>query len=82
MQPVSVLSTTNLKDKLLRRVADVSPRVSLRQAFCRTGEEVTPHMAAMTRRYNERLTDLFIENLRRYLSGRELLNRVDAERGY
>jgi phosphoglycerate dehydrogenase-like enzyme len=82
MEPVSVLSTTNLKDELLGRVADVSPRVSLRQGFCRTGQEVTPHMAAMTRRHNERLTDLFIENLRRYLSGQELLNRVDAERGY
>ncbi len=43
---------------------------------------ITPHMAAMTRRYNERLVDLFIENLRRYLAGRELLNRVDAARGY
>ena len=43
---------------------------------------ITPHMAAMTRLYNERLTDLFIENLRRYLAGQELLNRVDTARGY
>ena len=43
---------------------------------------ITPHMAAMTRHYNERLVDLFVANLRRYLAGQELLNRVDVDRGY
>lgn len=43
---------------------------------------ITPHMASMTPHYNERLVDLFIANLRRYLAGQELLNRVDAARGY
>jgi hypothetical protein len=30
----------------------------------------------------ERQTDLLMENLERWFSGRELLNRVDLERGY
>ena len=43
---------------------------------------LTPHISAATYRYNDRATDLFAENLRRYLAGEELLNLVDKERGY
>jgi hypothetical protein len=31
---------------------------------------------------NARITDLFCDNLRRYLDGEPLLNRFDAERRY
>ncbi len=35
---------------------------------------ITPHSAATVARENERLTDLFVENLRRYRAGEPLLN--------
>jgi len=43
---------------------------------------LTPHISAATRNYNERLTELFAENLRRYLRGEPLWNVFDKERGY
>ncbi len=43
---------------------------------------LSPHTAALSPRENERLVDLFAANLRRYLDGRELINRVRVERGY
>mgnify|MGYP005853466785 CR=1 FL=1 len=43
---------------------------------------LTPHVAGLSPRYNERLARLFAENLRRYVSGEPLLNVVDRRRGY
>jgi D-2-hydroxyacid dehydrogenase (NADP+) len=43
---------------------------------------ITFHIAGTTPRYWERVTDVFGENLRRFLAGEELENRVDKERGY
>lgn len=43
---------------------------------------LSPHVAGFTIHYDERATDLFAENLRRYLAGEPLLNLVDKERGY
>jgi phosphoglycerate dehydrogenase-like enzyme len=43
---------------------------------------LTPHIGGMTPFYDERATDLFMENLRRYLVGQPLLNQVDLEKGY
>ena len=43
---------------------------------------LTPHYSALTHRYDDRLTQLFADNLRRYLAGEELWNEVDVERGY
>ncbi len=40
---------------------------------------IAPHTAALSLHENERIVALFIENLRRYLRGEELLNRVDPE---
>jgi phosphoglycerate dehydrogenase-like enzyme len=40
---------------------------------------LSPHTAALSLHENERIVALFIENLRRYLRGDELLNRVDPE---
>jgi phosphoglycerate dehydrogenase-like enzyme len=39
---------------------------------------LSPHTAALSWRENERIVDLFAENLRRYLRGDELLSRVDT----
>jgi phosphoglycerate dehydrogenase-like enzyme len=43
---------------------------------------VTPHVAGLTPRYMERLTDLFCENLKRFLNSQPLINVVDKTRGY
>ena len=43
---------------------------------------VTPHTAALTEKLWERHYALFSENLRRYLSGAELLGIVDKRKGY
>lgn len=43
---------------------------------------VTPHVAGVTPHYWPRLMDIFRDNLRRYLKGEALLNRVDKHAGY
>ena len=43
---------------------------------------ITPHISGTSDKYNARITELFCENLRLYLSGVPLLNLVDKERGY
>jgi glyoxylate/hydroxypyruvate reductase len=43
---------------------------------------ISPHSASTVERENERIVDLFIENLRRWLDGRPLLNQFDRSRGY
>ncbi len=40
---------------------------------------ITPHTAALSLHENERIVALFLKNLRRYLGGEELLNRVDPK---
>jgi phosphoglycerate dehydrogenase-like enzyme len=42
----------------------------------------SPHVAGAMENYIERATEVFCENLRRYLNGRRLINVVDKERGY
>jgi phosphoglycerate dehydrogenase-like enzyme len=43
---------------------------------------ITPHTAAVTERLWERHYKLIVENLRRFIAGRPLLNEVDKGRGY
>lgn len=43
---------------------------------------LTPHVGGTSGRFWERETDLIVRNVRRYLAGEELENRVDKERGY
>jgi phosphoglycerate dehydrogenase-like enzyme len=43
---------------------------------------VSPHVSGFLPTYDERCTDLFVENLRRYLAGAPLLNVVDRAAGY
>jgi phosphoglycerate dehydrogenase-like enzyme len=43
---------------------------------------ISPHSASTVERENERIVDLFVENLRRWLDGRPLVNRFDRSRGY
>lgn len=53
-----------------------SPLWQLDNAF------ITPHSSAISDQLWLRQTDLVMENLERWFSGRELLNRVDLIRGY
>jgi len=43
---------------------------------------LSPHVSSFTPLYDSRATDLFAENLRRYLAGQQLLNLFDPRRGY
>lgn len=43
---------------------------------------LTPHISGFTPHYDDRATDLFAENLRRYLAGEPLFNVVDRKLGY
>jgi phosphoglycerate dehydrogenase-like enzyme len=43
---------------------------------------LTPHIAGQTPHYEARAAALFAENLRRFVNGQPLINRVDFERGY
>jgi phosphoglycerate dehydrogenase-like enzyme len=43
---------------------------------------ITPHTAAVTERLWVRHYDLIVENLRRFVAGKPLLNEVDKKRGY
>ena len=43
---------------------------------------ITPHMAARSDKYQERVRVLVEENFRRYLAGEALLSLVDLKRGY
>ena len=43
---------------------------------------IAPHVSSMTPNYDDRVVELFSENLRRYLRGDALLNLVDRQAGY
>ncbi len=43
---------------------------------------LTPHISGVSLHYEQRLTALFAENLRRYRADKPLLNRYNPERGY
>jgi phosphoglycerate dehydrogenase-like enzyme len=43
---------------------------------------ITPHVAGLTPYYEERLTDIFCENLKRFIRGNSLINVVDKTLGY
>jgi phosphoglycerate dehydrogenase-like enzyme len=43
---------------------------------------ISPHIAGGMEDYVDRATEVFAENLRRYLGGKRLINVVDTERGY
>lgn len=43
---------------------------------------LTPHIAGSSPRYDARAAQVFAENLRRYVSHRPLVNRLDPQKGY
>lgn len=43
---------------------------------------LTPHISGVSHRLWRRVMDIWVENIRRFLDGRELINQVDKRRGY
>jgi phosphoglycerate dehydrogenase-like enzyme len=43
---------------------------------------LTPHISGTSVNYDQRLTELFADNLRRYRADEPLRNRYDPARGY
>ncbi len=43
---------------------------------------LSPHISGGQENYMVRATELFCENLRRYLAGKKLLNVIDRKKGY
>lgn len=43
---------------------------------------ICPHSASTADTENQKITDIFCENLRRYLAGEQLINVLDVEKGY
>ncbi len=43
---------------------------------------ISPHIAGATPYYDDRATDLFAENLRRFVAGEKLINAIDRTLGY
>ena len=43
---------------------------------------ITPHIAGFLGDYNQRTTDFFCKNLKRYIKGEKLLNVVDKKKGF
>lgn len=43
---------------------------------------ISPHVSGASASYNELVADLFIANLKRYLEGKELMNKFNHEAGY
>jgi phosphoglycerate dehydrogenase-like enzyme len=43
---------------------------------------IAPHTAALSPQEDRRIAELFAENLRRFLDGRELINVVDPHEFY
>ena len=43
---------------------------------------ITPHLAGLFKGYPEKALDLFCENMRRFLGGKDLINVLDPNKGY
>ncbi len=63
-------------------VAAVEPLPETSPLWTHPNVTIYPHSASTGEHENERLVELFCENLRRYLAGEPLLNRLDTKRMY
>jgi D-2-hydroxyacid dehydrogenase (NADP+) len=43
---------------------------------------ITPHIAGVTKKSSQKVGQLLVENMRRFVNGKELINVVDREKGY
>jgi phosphoglycerate dehydrogenase-like enzyme len=63
-------------------VAQTEPLPSDSPLYSMPNVILTPHISGNSIHYDERLANLFADNLRRYRAGQPLLNRYDPVRGY
>lgn len=63
-------------------VFDQEPLPALSPLWTLPNVLLLPHVSPTTDRFWRRQTDLLVENARRYLAGRPLLNTVDKQAGY
>ena len=63
-------------------VAALEPLSKSSELFDLDNVILTPHCSGVTPGYDDRATELFCENLRRYLAGEPLLNVVSRDNGY
>jgi glyoxylate/hydroxypyruvate reductase A len=63
-------------------VAEVEPLAEDNPLWDLPNVLISPHSASTVEAENSRIVDLFIDNLRRFLDGRPLLNRFERDRGY
>lgn len=63
-------------------VTDPEPLPSESPLWLHERVMITPHTGGWTDRYHERIWPLFLENVRRYASGEELINTIDVVAGY
>jgi phosphoglycerate dehydrogenase-like enzyme len=63
-------------------VAEVEPLPSNSPLYGMSNVILTPHVAGISVHYEQRLAQVFADNLRRYRAGEPLLNRFDPARGY
>ena len=63
-------------------VAALEPLSKSSELFDLDNVILTPHCSGVTPGYDDRVTELFCENLRRYLAGEPLLNVVSRDNGY
>ncbi|MGY4501665.1 phosphoglycerate dehydrogenase-like enzyme [Bradyrhizobium sp. GM24.11] len=78
--------TKSLADRQIAGAAldvfETEPLPSRSQLWTMPNVIITPHMAGNPTEYPRRVLQIFLENLRRYLAGEDLLNVVDLTRGY
>jgi phosphoglycerate dehydrogenase-like enzyme len=63
-------------------VATIEPLPPESELFDLANVILTPHCSGTTAKYDDRATELFCDNLSRYLQGQRLLNEISRERGY
>jgi glyoxylate/hydroxypyruvate reductase len=78
---IEALSTGRLRGAALDVFAE-EPLAESSPLWALPNVIVCPHSASTVVQENDRLVDLFIENMHRYLDGRPLVNQFDHSRGY
>ena len=63
-------------------VTEEEPLASDSPLFSLPNVILTPHISGVSVRYDERLTNIFVDNLRHYRKGELLHNLYDRARGY
>ena len=63
-------------------VAEEEPLPSTSPLYSMPNVILTPHVSGVSNHYDERLSELFADNLRRYRNGESLRNRYEPQRGY